>query len=107
MIENLTLSEGRQLDQAFEQSPYDYLGELEASMPLQQYDDGRRYGSNDPSAAMKPKGGGKEINLPDLSPAIRKMLAKNKNRSQMGPNFRDDSTERATRFYYADHGDAI
>jgi hypothetical protein len=59
----------------------------------------------DPGAKLKPKGGGHRVKLEDHTPAIKKMLAKNRNRSQYGPNFRNQDQEEAVRYFYADHSD--
>jgi hypothetical protein len=111
MISDLPLSDAIRMDQDYAnlQDPYDAIGAMEAGLPLGagRYDAGKAYGSNDPSAKMKPKAGGKEMKLPDYGEAVKKMLARNKNRSQMGKMWLDDTRDQMQRFYYADHGDSI
>lgn len=92
---DMSLSDARALDQAlFETADPDFEREIMDSLRLS---DGRdqsiRHRSNDPAANLKPRGTGKKTKLQDYGPAIKKMLASNRNRSQAGPNFRADENE--------------
>lgn len=109
-LADMSLSDARQLDQAYEISnPYDELGRIEALLPLGAFrqDAPSQPLRGDPSAALKPKGSGKKLKVDDYSDSVRKMLAKNKNRSQYGPNFRNDDTDNMVRMLYADHTDSV
>jgi hypothetical protein len=104
MIDQIPLSQLKAMNDQLEGSPLDLIGMMEAQEPL-------RTRQNifpsvpleaDPSGALRPKGSGKRTKLLDLSPAIKKMLARNKGKSQYGPNFRTDESDNTTRLYYAD-----
>lgn len=92
---DMPLSEAKALDHVlFETADPDYEQEIMDSLRLA---DGRmdtiRHRTNDPAAQLKPKAGGKRMRLMDYGPAIKRMLATNRNRSQAGPNFRADENE--------------
>jgi len=104
MIDQIPLSELKRMNDELEGRPVDLIGMLEAHAPL-----AARQGMfpsaslvGDPASRLKPKGSGKRVSVPNLSPAVQKMLAKNKGKSQYGPNFRTDDDENLTRLYYAD-----
>jgi len=108
MISEMGLSEAQELDQSYERGdPYSWLGQLEAEMPLGilRRDERGVPLPGDPSRQLRPQGGGKRVDLPDYSPAVKKMLERNKNRSQHGPNWRDNEHDDMQRWFYADHSD--
>jgi hypothetical protein len=108
MISNLSLSDAMALDQQYEETdPYAELGRIEAELPLGLFGQSAPSVplSGDASARLKPKGGGKKVEVQDYSPAIRKMLERNKNRSQQGMNWRDEVADDMVRSFYADHSD--
>ena len=107
ILDSMTLSDGRELDSLGSDDPYDLMGEIEAQMPLSLL---REHAPSvalpgDPSSSLKPKAGGKKMKMQDYGPAIQKMLARNKNRSQFGKLWLDDEAQNTTRMYYANHGD--